>query len=151
MEVLNTAKPGVALAKQLATVSRIIRDQFDSRLAESNATVPTWIILSSLAEKDDISQRQLALLSHMEEPAVTKHLERLTGAGIVCRQRDRRDRRIVRVRLTPEGRRYYFSVSRIVNELAAGVEALLAPEERAQLAALLGQFLNGLAPTPVPA
>jgi DNA-binding MarR family transcriptional regulator len=88
----------------------------------------------------------LALLCHMEGPTLTRHLERLTRDGVVCRQRDRRDRRIVRVSFTPEGRRHHLAISRIMRELEAGVEAVLSAEERALLATLLGQCLDGLVP-----
>jgi DNA-binding MarR family transcriptional regulator len=143
------AGAGIALAHQLESITRLIRDRFDTRLVEEgNATVPTWMILWALSSGEEISQRHLATICHMEAPTLTRHLERLTAQGVVRRQRDRRDRRIVRVSFTPDGRRHYLALTRITRELEAGIEALLSEEERSLMASLLGQCIDGLSRGP---
>ncbi len=73
--------------------------------------------------------------------AITQRLDKLQAAGLVRRDRDRADRRVIHVTLTPRGRRL---VDQLFAALMEQEQRLLEPfasEERALLATLLRRWL----------
>ena len=91
------------LTKRLTFLGRAIRDEFSARLAEYGCTIPTWAVLSQVQASPGLSQAQLASTIGIEGPTLARHLDRLCLEGLVARERDHHDRRIVRVALTPRG------------------------------------------------
>jgi DNA-binding MarR family transcriptional regulator len=61
-------------------------------------------LLLLVAENDGSRVGDLALALHVTPPTVTASLDRLVGHGLVRREDDPLDRRLVIARLTPEGR-----------------------------------------------
>jgi MarR family transcriptional regulator for hemolysin len=92
------------LTKRLTFLGRAIRDQFSARLAEYGCTISTWAVLSHVHANAGLSQAQIAALIGIEGPTLARHLDRLCLEGLVARERDPHDRRIVRVVLTPRGK-----------------------------------------------
>ncbi|WP_185949458.1 MarR family winged helix-turn-helix transcriptional regulator [Microbispora sp. KK1-11] len=77
--------------------------------------------------------------------ATTNRLDRLQAAGLLARLPDPEDGRGVRVRLTDTGRDL---LERSVEDHVRGLESLLAllsPDEREQLSALLARLLHSMA------
>lgn len=70
-------------------------------------------------------------------PDVTRLIDRMERAGLVTRERARDDRRVVRVRITPEGQRRAESLYEPLAELHALQFAHLSQEEVEQLNRLL--------------
>jgi DNA-binding MarR family transcriptional regulator len=137
--------PPSSLVQQLLVVTKAIRGQFDRRLSEANATLPTWAILDALAGNEEISQRRLGSLCNIEGPTLTRYLDRLTIQGLVQRTRDRRDRRVLRVSFTDAGRAYYAAVRSVASDAEAAIEQLLSHDEQGALIALLHQMADRLA------
>jgi DNA-binding MarR family transcriptional regulator len=67
-------------------------------------------------------------------PDVTRLLDRLAARGLVERLRDETDRRVVRARITGQGREL---LGRIDESVAAGLRGLLGPLGRARLRTLI--------------
>lgn len=61
-------------------------------------------IIFLLAKNEGISQRQLAELAQIKPSSLTQLLERLEKDQLIYRQRDKDDRRIIRVWLTVKGK-----------------------------------------------
>jgi MarR family transcriptional regulator for hemolysin len=133
-----------SLVQQLLMVTKVIRGTFDRRLSDANASLPTWAILDALSGNEQISQRRLGDLCNIEGPTLTRYLDRLTIQGLICRERDRRDRRVVRVSFTDAGRAYYAAVRSVATEVEATIESLLSFEEQDALIALLDQMASRL-------
>jgi DNA-binding MarR family transcriptional regulator len=91
------------LTKRLTFLGRAIKDEFSACLAEFGCTIPTWAVLSQVHGSPGLSQAQLASSIGIEGPTLARHLDRLCLEGLVARERDAHDRRIVRVALTPRG------------------------------------------------
>nr|WP_272922577.1 TetR family transcriptional regulator [Streptomyces sp. SID5785] len=88
---------------------------------------------------------ELATAGAVRAGGITQHADRLARAGLIERERDARDRRLVRLRLTPSG---LALVDRVGEERRAGERELLdglRPDERRRLAALLGSLGDALA------
>ncbi len=70
-------------------------------------------------------------------PDVTRMLDRLDSAGLVSRNRDENDRRVVHAALSDKGRQLLAEVGPHVAQAESSVFEGLADEERRHLAALL--------------
>ncbi|MEB8340462.1 TetR/AcrR family transcriptional regulator [Streptomyces endophyticus] len=94
---------------------------------------------------------ELAAAGAVGAGGMTQHADRLAGAGLIERERDDRDRRIVQLRLSEAGR---VLVDQVTEERRAGERELLAglrPDERRSLRRLLGTLGGALTDPPGPA
>jgi DNA-binding MarR family transcriptional regulator len=62
-------------------------------------------VLRALAREGELSAGQLAAEAGLTPATVTQMVDTLSAAGLVERSRSERDRRVVTIGLTPEGRR----------------------------------------------
>jgi DNA-binding MarR family transcriptional regulator len=76
----------------------------DARL-EGGVSFAHYPLLQALALQGELSAGQLASEAALTPATVTQMLDTLSAAGLVERSRSERDRRVVTVSLTPEGRR----------------------------------------------
>jgi MarR family transcriptional regulator for hemolysin len=88
---------------QLALTSKLVSRAFNDVLAEAGASLPVWLVLSSLKQGHRRTQLDLARAIGIEGPTLTRHLDTLEESGLVVRHRDTGDRRAVRVELTEAG------------------------------------------------
>lgn len=75
-------------------------------LTEAGLTPARWRLLMALvvqAGQEGATIGELAEHLGIKEPTVTATVDRLEAEGLVARARSETDRRVVRVRLTPEG------------------------------------------------
>jgi DNA-binding MarR family transcriptional regulator len=79
---------------------------------------------------------ELAAAELVQPPTVTRLVTSLESAGLVERETDNVDRRVVRVRLTAEGRRSLQRIRSLKNAFLTRQLAALDPEEMAQAEAL---------------
>lgn len=88
----------------LARASYVISAEFHERLRGRGVSVPVWRVLASLVGSDSgETVTGLADLCLLQQPTMTKLLDRMVRDGLVDRAMDGRDRRVVRVRLTASG------------------------------------------------
>src|SRR5204863_883765 len=132
----------VRLGRQLAVTSKYMRERFDRELADHGTSLPSWILLSVLAEEDGISQRELAARMHLEGPTIVRHVDRLADDGYVVRRRDATDRRITRIELTPAGRRRHRELLVVVDALEHDLRSCLTDREQATLQKLLDRIFD---------
>lgn len=91
----------------LVALRRIIRatDLQSKKLArETGLTLPQFMILQSLKEKDDATIGSIAQDINLTQATVTTIIDRMQARGIVTRQRNTVDQRKVNVRITDTGR-----------------------------------------------
>lgn len=91
----------------LRELRRIIRaTQLNARTLarEAGLTASQLTLLQHLANRGELSPRQLAQAMGLSQATVSVLLERLEGRGLVARRKAEGDRRQVRVCLTPAGR-----------------------------------------------
>jgi DNA-binding MarR family transcriptional regulator len=99
----------------LARASHLVSAEFHQRLRNRGVAVPVWRVLASLVGKDNETVTGLASTCLLQQPTMTKLLDRMERDGLVTRAQDQRDRRLVRVGLTDLG-------SRTVAELLAAAQ-----------------------------
>lgn len=98
--------------------------------------------LAQLWREDGVTSADLAARTGVSAPAVTKVVSGLERAGLVHRERDSSDARLVRVRLTEAGRALREPVSRIWLESEREFWGGLADDERARVRAAIGDLLG---------
>lgn len=99
--------------------------RFTRRAADAHGLSATALaVLGVLVDHDALSHRDLAGRLRLAPATLTPVLDGLERAAALERVRDRADRRIVRVSITPEGRARYGAA---VAEVARAVAALPQP------------------------
>ncbi|MBW6398136.1 MarR family transcriptional regulator [Roseomonas sp. HJA6] len=90
------------LLSLLARASHVISAEFHDRLRARGVSVPVWRVLATLSGGPE-TVTMLAEACLLQQPTMTKVLDRMERDGLVTRQQDARDRRLVRVHLAPKG------------------------------------------------
>ncbi|RAU36165.1 MarR family transcriptional regulator [Enterobacter sp. ECC-175] len=73
-------------------------------LAPLNLTYPQYLVMLVLWEKDDVTVSDIGERLFLDSATLTPLLKRLESAGLITRQRSRRDERQVAVTLSDAGR-----------------------------------------------
>ena len=135
-------KPGAAafvdgyLAFLLAKTSHLVSAGFHARLRELGVSIPTWRILAVL-QGGARPVGELAGLVLLNQPTLSKALDRLEAEGLVGRGRDAGNRRSVKVKLLPRGRVLVAKLVPLANRHEAEVFAHLGAARRRALASAL--------------
>jgi DNA-binding MarR family transcriptional regulator len=111
-------------------------------LGTDSSTLDALATLRRAGRPYRLTAGEMQRLSLVTAGAITQRLDRLERAGLVRREGDERDGRVVHVVLTAHGRRL---VDRIFVELMRQEQALLAPltqQDRQTLVVLLRRWLS---------
>jgi MarR family transcriptional regulator for hemolysin len=136
------------LGRQLSITGRVVRERFDGCLGHYGSSLTTWAVLRSADDEAGLSQRELAARMSIESPTLVHHLDRMEHEGLIARTRDEHDRRIVRVSLTPTGRRRYTELRGVAANLDAQLRSLLSPHEIETLEQVLPRIRDRWHPDP---
>jgi DNA-binding MarR family transcriptional regulator len=94
---------GPFLPDLLARASHAVTQGFAEELRGRGASLPVWRVLAALHASPGLTVTALAEACLLQQPTATKLLDRMARDGLVARAPDARDRRLVRVVLTPDG------------------------------------------------
>jgi DNA-binding MarR family transcriptional regulator len=126
-----------ALAAGIAAVLERLIGLFRSLSPPSGLSLTAAATLATLERFGPCRLTWLAAREGVTQPAMTQLIARLQEAGLVDRAADPADGRVVRVRLTAEGRATLAGRRAVRAERLAGLLAGLSPDERAGLTAAL--------------
>lgn len=88
----------------MARASHLVSSEFHQELRRRSVSVPVWRVLASLVgSAGGETVTGLAEVCLLQQPTMTKLLDRMVRDGLVRRTQDGKDRRVVRVELTPQG------------------------------------------------
>ena len=107
-------------------------------------TVPQDLLLEPLLGGDALAGRELAEHAGVQSPTATRMLDGLEKAGFITRSPSPRDRRMVDVRLTPEGTRVVGARREQIDDWRRRLYEALPEDERKQAARLLRQLTEAL-------
>lgn len=88
----------------LRYVSNHVSHAFSLKLLSQGVTVPEWVILRSIYERDEVTPSELANVIGMTRGAVTKIADKLVGRALITRTASEIDRRYQALALTRAGR-----------------------------------------------
>lgn len=80
-----------------------ISEAFGHRLQDSGITRIQWIALYYVKTNKKISQRELSNLMNVQDSSVGRLIDRLERDGLIKRERDSSDRRVIYIKLSDEG------------------------------------------------
>jgi DNA-binding MarR family transcriptional regulator len=128
------------LGRQLYRTFRAMRDRLDEDMRAAGASMSQWLVLKTVGDEPELSQRQLADRVLSTGSTLTHHLDRMEADGFITRSRDATDRRVVRVALTPAGKQRRDELDAVVAARDDVVAALLTAGEAATLKSLLADL-----------
>ena len=105
---------------------------------EMGISAGTWFTLALLAREDGMSQGELSQRFDIDPSRVTRLATRLEREGLLRRERDRGDHRVVRMYLTEKGRSLIEGLFDRRERFDRRIGAVLSPEELVELRRMLG-------------
>ena len=136
-----------AAAFQIVRTSRLLRLHF-SRFARSvgfDLSQEQWLIMNRLSENPNLSQLALGDSLIQDKPNITRILAGMVKLGLVKRKPDQNDRRIMRVRRSPQGRRVFLELSQKISNERRRVFAGLNQADLKRLSIILLKTQKNLA------
>jgi DNA-binding MarR family transcriptional regulator len=121
----------------LARASHVLSAEFHGTLRRRGVPIPVWRVLASLAGVGDDTVTGLAATCLLQQPTMTKLLDRMVRDSLVHRVSDPRDRRVVRIRLLPKGEALLSDLLPLARNHEAEVAARLLGLDVEQLKAML--------------
>ena len=120
-------------ARLASLLSRGLAAEYESRYRIS---VPEWRVLVHLTQESEISVRDIKERVDMDRARVTRAVQRLDARGLVSKLVNERDRRLVRLALTPSGRELAAELSQLAMEFEQRATAALPPGMARELLAM---------------
>ena len=84
-------------------LARSMESDFEQRLVIHGVTRTTFAVLSAVFHDKKTTPAALASFVGIDGAAITRHLDRIEGQGLILRERSVSDRRSVNLRLTRKG------------------------------------------------
>ena len=129
------------LLSLLARASHAVSVEFHATLRRAGVSVPVWRVLASLSGSDGETVTGLAEACLLQQPTMTKLLDRMVRDGLVKRTQDNRDRRVVRVEMTPRGEALALELTQAAKQHEAEVLARYPEAEAMAIKDLLRAIL----------
>jgi DNA-binding MarR family transcriptional regulator len=134
----------VMLWVRLAMTFNVLYHEIKTELSKEKLTVPQLDIISCLDRSKGLPLSELAERLLVTGGNITGIIDRLERDGYVYRERDKKDRRIVRALLTEKGFDLYKSFLPRYKEVMRKINSVLTTQERHQLQRLLKKLSQGI-------
>ena len=133
----------LAFGDALARVSRRVKGTAAEALREVGVHAGQNFLLDELGRDDGLTPDELARRLGVDVSTVTRTAQRMEAAGLVRREPDPADARLVRVVLTAEGRTVAGRLPALLGDVYERFLAPLDAKERAKLVDLLRRLADG--------
>lgn len=117
---------GLAFKRMAALVER-----------ETGVSARRWFVLSMLDKEDGVSQGDMCQRFELDPSRLTRIGQTLEREGLIRRERDPEDNRVVRVYLTEKGREKLRQRPGLREELGRRISGALSDEEQEELRRML--------------
>ena len=124
---------GQAFKRMMALVER-----------ETGLSAPKWFVLISLGRQDGIGQGEISQLFEVDPSRVTRIGQGLESDGLVRRERDPEDNRVVRMYLTEKGRLRLRELPDLNRRVEGRIREVLSEDEHEELRRMLGLLAEGM-------
>lgn len=131
------------IGRLLGVAGGMVAKRFQRFLDAQGLTHAGWQVLLALGE-GGLTQREVAERCYVTSATVTGVVDTLERDGLVERERSTEDRRVVRVRLTGEGRTRLDAAKRLAAEQMHPVFGDLTPREEAVVRRFLVRTIERL-------
>ncbi|MDQ7989856.1 MAG: MarR family transcriptional regulator [Candidatus Dactylopiibacterium sp.] len=135
-----------SLGSLLARLKVRMSAALDEELSALDITHAQWVVLVRIADERARTSSELCKCVGYDTGSMTRMLDRLEEKRLIVRERSQQDRRVVTLRLSPEGEALYpqwrAAGARILERSCAGI----APEDVDRVLSLLRQMMANLNP-----
>jgi MarR family transcriptional regulator, organic hydroperoxide resistance regulator len=132
------------LIELFTRASKLMRGTADAAYSRHGVRVGQNLVLELLWEEDGLAPGEIARRLGVSTPTVVKMAARMQATGLLTRQRDERDARLVRLYLTERGRSLRTAILSERRHLAERATAGLSAEERRRLESALATMVANL-------
>lgn len=119
-----------------------LRKGLDRRLAVHDVTSAQWAIMEVCFRGEADSPSSLARVIPVDTAAISRQLDKLREKGLIRRRRLTRDRRTIRVELTPEGSELVPKLAPLIRDNNSTYLECLTQDEQASLSDILQKMLD---------
>ncbi len=113
-------------------------------LAADERSVAEWRLLATLADRDEATIGELAELTLLPQPTVSRWVDRLERRGLLQRTDGDRDKRRTHVRITADGTHHAAAMEVLANQRLREATASVARDDIVQLERLLRRLITQL-------
>ena len=133
---------GNRMIELLPQMIRGFAERESNYLSRGKITLPQLWVLEHLSRREACPMNELARFLRVSRPAVTGMADRMIAQGLISRQDDPHDRRIVRVRLTAKGHQILKTIWDQKRRMLVDVFGKISPSRREQYLAILEQVVQ---------
>lgn len=129
------------LPLRIIATGRFIERRLSDHLQKNyGLSLPAWLVLSALERLGSVSVRELGPGIGLDTVAVSRAVKRLSEADLIKKQEHPKDRRLVRLTITEDGR----VVLRALEAQLEQLEKNLLPQLDVQERIRLGQMMSSI-------
>lgn len=133
-----------SMGYRLKLLSQLMARNFQEQLEPLGLTPFHWVVLCCLWSEDGLATSAIGEKLKQVGGTLTGVLDRMEERGLICRQRDRQDRRMVRIWLTDTGKELETVLPPIALELSERVMTGFSSEEQQQFSQLIERAIANL-------
>jgi len=141
---MNESLRSTMLWVRLNMTFQLIYHEIQKTLKKEHLTLPQMDILVCLGRAEGLTLGEIGDRLGVTGGNITGVVDRLERSGYVYRDRDKRDRRVIRAKLTSEGMELHQEILPVFKRKWSEIMNILEPEEQRQLNRLLKKFSQGL-------
>jgi DNA-binding MarR family transcriptional regulator len=134
------------LLRLFTRAGKLMRAAADDAMSRHGVRVGQNLLLEVLWEDDGLTPGELAARLRITTPTVVNAATRMESAGLVTRERDEADARLVRLHLTPKGKAAQQPVQDARAQLEQRATAELTAAERKAVESALHKIIRALDP-----
>jgi DNA-binding MarR family transcriptional regulator len=124
--------------------SNVWNKKFKEDLRRTEVNAKQWSVLANIWRRQEVSPTELAKVTGIDQPTISRMIDQLESRALVRRQVDENNGRYVRLAITPKGRDLLTKVWPIAwKHYQRGIASLSKQEEQI-LGDLLQRMLNNL-------
>lgn len=132
------------IGPMMGKIHRAIRKELDSKFKHFNITPPQFEVLMLLWREKCLLLSELSRKLSRDGPTITGVVDRMEKKQLVKRSRDLKDRRAIRIVLTPKGLKLKNKLISLRNEIISKTIGNFTPAELKQLEYLLTKIWDNL-------
>jgi DNA-binding MarR family transcriptional regulator len=143
MQVWNRYE--VTLSKELSQIQQSLQEMHPDRVSHPNTNYELFYrACDSIYPDGDITMHEFSDALAVPLSTATRIADWLVENQYIERLQDPGDRRVVRIKLTKNGKTLYQSIDQYIRQRAQQILANLTEKERSNLITLIGKVVDGL-------
>jgi DNA-binding MarR family transcriptional regulator len=128
------------LCFKIYAVSRMITKEYKPFLDKLDLTYPQYLVMMVLWEFEKISVKELGNKLYLDSGTLTPLLKKLETKGMILRERDSKDERVVNIIINDKGKKLKKEAEEIPKSMAN--QGIISPEEFKLLSDIFNKIID---------